>query len=517
MTARRARPRVAGFEPGFEPGVAVCGRGLACVVLAAAWLAGCAVGPDFVRPAPPQAGGYAREPLPAQTVASDIHGGEAQHFEQGLDLPGDWWTLFRSPALNAIIERALAANPSLQAAQAALREANETRLAGEGALFPTISAGASITREKKAPASVGGGSGSAIPPFTLKSASVNVAYLLDVWGGTRRQVEALTAQAEFQRFELEASYLTLISNVVLAALQDASLRAQVAATQEIVDIETQQLAGLKRKFAIGAAANTAVLAQAAALAQARAALPPLQKQLAQTRNQLAAYLGRFPNDAPTETFELEALQLPVTLPVSLPSQLVAQRPDIRASEALLHAASAEIGVATANLLPQLTLSAAYGSETAQTLFGPGTAVWNIGAGLLQPLFEGGTLLHRRRAAIAAYDAAAAQYRVTVVTAFQNVADALRALQSDANAVNAQAAAERAAADSLAASQRQFRIGEISHLALLDAQRTYQQARIGEIQARVARYSDVVALFQALGGGWWNRADVRDDGGNAVAR
>ncbi|OJA78285.1 RND transporter [Burkholderia ubonensis] len=486
-------------------------------MLAAAWLAGCAVGPDFVRPAPPQAGGYAREPLPAQTAASDIHGGEAQHFVHGLDLPGDWWTLFRSPALNAIIERALAANPSLQAAQAALREANETRLAGEGALFPTISAGASVTREKKAPASVGSGSGSAIPPFTLKSASVNVTYLLDVWGGTRRQVEALTAQAEFQRFELEASYLTLISNVVLAALQDASLRAQVAATQEIVDIETQQLAGLKREFAIGAAANTAVLAQAAALAQARAALPPLQKQLAQTRNQLAAYLGRFPNDAPTETFELEALQLPATLPVSLPSQLVAQRPDIRASEALLHAASAEIGVATANLLPQLTLSAAYGSETAQTLFGPGTAVWNIGAGLLQPLFEGGTLLHRRRAAIAAYDAAAAQYRVTVVTAFQNVADALRALQSDASAVNAQAAAERAAADSLAASQRQFRIGEISHLALLDAQRTYQQARIGEIQARVARYSDVVALFQALGGGWWNRADVRDDGGNAVAR
>ncbi|KVD28239.1 efflux transporter outer membrane subunit [Burkholderia ubonensis] len=506
MTARRARPRVVGSEPGFEPGVAVSGRGLACVVLAAAWLAGCVVGPDFVRPAPPQAGGYAREPLPAQTVASDIHGGEAQHFVQGLDLPGDWWTLFRSPALNAIIERALAANPSLQAAQAALREANETRVAGEGALFPTISAGASVTREKKAPASVG--SGSTIPPFTLKSASVNVTYLLDVWGGARRQVEALTAQAEFQRFELEASYLTLISNVVLAALQDASLRAQVAATQEIVDIETQQLAGLKREFAIGAAANTAVLAQAAALAHARAALPPLQKQLAQTRNQLAAYLGRFPNDAPTETFELESLQLPVTLPVSLPSQLVAQRPDIRASEALLHAASAEIGVATANLLPQLTLSAAYGSETAQMLFGPGTAVWNIGAGLLQPLFEGGTLLHRRRAAIAAYDAAAAQYRVTVVTAFQNVADALRALQSDANAVNAQAAAERAAADSLAASQRQFRIGEISHLALLDAQRTYQQARIGEIQARVARYSDVVALFQALGGGWWNRADVR---------
>jgi NodT family efflux transporter outer membrane factor (OMF) lipoprotein len=485
---------------------------MACIALSAAMLAGCAVGPVFVRPAPPQVSGYSREPLPAQTVASDVHGGEAQHFVQGLDIPGEWWTLFRSPALNALIERALAANPSLQAAQAALREANEERYAGEGALFPTVSADASITRERISGVSFG--AGNTIPVFTLKTASVNVTYLLDIWGGTRRQIEALKAQAEYQRFELEASYLTLTSNVVMAAMQDASLRAQIAATQEIIDIETQELAGLKREFAIGATANTAVLAQAAALAQARAQLPPLQKQLAQTRDQLTAYLGRFPSEEPAETFDLESLQLPEILPVSLPSQLVEQRPDIRASEALLHAASAEIGVATANMLPQLTLSAAYGSETANTLFGPGTAIWNLGAGLMQPLFEGGTLLHRRQAADAAFDEAAAQYRYTVITAFQNVADALRSLQSDADAVNAEVAAERAAADSLAVSQREFRTGTISYLALLDAERTYQQARIGEVQARATRYSDAVALFQALGGGWWNRADVKEDGGGA---
>jgi multidrug efflux pump subunit AcrA (membrane-fusion protein) len=224
-----------------------------------------------------------------------------------------------------------------------------------------------------------------------------------------------------------------------------------------------------------AALESAVLAQAAALAQASAQLPPLQKQLAQTRDQLTAYVGRFPSEEPTETFDLQSLQLPDDLPVSLPSKLVEQRPDIRASEALLHAASAEVGVATASMLPQLTLSAAYGSETANTLFGPGTAIWNLGAGLAQPPFEGGTLLHRRRAAIAAFDEAAAQYRYTVITAFQNVADALRALQSDANAVNAEVAAERAAADSLAASQRQYHVGAISYLALLDAERTYQQA------------------------------------------
>ncbi|MGU7778973.1 efflux transporter outer membrane subunit [Burkholderia sp. PU8-34] len=497
MTARRNRPHRTWRG---------CVNGIAWIALAAALLDACAVGPDFERPAPPQASGYAREPLPEHTASTAIHGGEAQHFVEGLDTPGDWWTLFRSPALDALIERALAANPSLQAAQAALRVANEERLAGEGALFPTVSAGASITRERIAGSSFG--TSSTIPVFTLKTASVNVTYLLDIWGGTRRRIEALAAQSEYQRFELEASYLTLISNVVLAAMQDASLRAQIAATQEIVDIETAQLAGLQREFAIGTAADTAVLAQAAALAQARAGLPPLQKQLAQTRNQLAAYLGRFPGDAPTETFDLDALQLPDTLPVSLPSQLVEQRPDIRAAQALLHAASAEIGVATANMLPQLTLSAAYGSETANTLFGPGTAIWNLGAGLVQPLFEGGTLLHRRQAALAAYDEAAAQYRSTVIAAFQNVADALRALQSDANALNAAVAAEQAAADSLAASQRQFRIGRISHLALLDAQRTYQQARIGEVQARVARYADAVALFQALGGGWWHRADAQ---------
>ncbi|RKP46351.1 efflux transporter outer membrane subunit [Trinickia fusca] len=498
MTSRHDPP------PCACPGL---GLGIACIALSAAMLAGCAVGPDFARPAPPQVSGYSREPLPESTVASDVHGGEAQRFVQGLDIPGAWWTLFRSPALNAIIERALVANPNLQAAQAALRVANEERHAGEGALFPTLSANASITRERISSASLG--TSSTIPVFTLKTASVNVTYLLDIWGGTRRQIESLTAQAEYQRFELEASYLTLISNVVLAAMQDASLRAQIVATQEIIDIETQELAGLKREFAIGAAANAAVLAQAAALAQASAQLPPLQKQLAQTRDQLTAYLGRFPSEEPTETFDLQSLQLPDTLPVSLPSKLVEQRPDVRASEALLHAASAEVGVATANMLPQLTLSAAYGSETANVLFGPGTAIWNLGAGLMQPLFEGGTLLHRRRAAIAAFDEAAAQYRATIITAFQNVADALRSLQSDADAVNAEVAAERAAADSLAASQREFRNGAISYLALLDAERTYQQARIGEVQAVATRYSDVVALFQALGGGWWNRGDVEE--------
>ncbi|MBB5500914.1 efflux transporter outer membrane subunit [Paraburkholderia sp. MM5384-R2] len=494
-------------NPGFarHPRAACC-RSAACAALSAATLlGGCEVGPDFAPPGPPQVSGYTREPLPERTVASDVHGGEAQRFVQALDIPGQWWTLFHSAALNALVERALEANPSLQAAQATLREANEALYAAQGALFPTVSADISTAREKISGSPFG--ISTTVPVFRLNNASVSVTYLLDIWGGTRRQIESLAAQAEYERFELEASYLSLTSNVATAAVQEASLRAQIAATEEIVDIETQQLAGLKRQFAIGAVANAAVLAQAATLAQTRAQLPPLQKQLALTRNQLTAYLGRFPSDELVETFDLASLQLPDTLPVSLPSTLVEQRPDIRASKAQLHAASAEIGVATANMLPQLTLSAAYGSETNDALFSPGSAIWNLGAGLTQPLFEGGTLLHRRRAAIDAFDAAAAQYRNTVISAFQNVADALRALQSDADAVVAEAAAERAAADSLAVSQREFHVGAISYLALLDAQRTYQQARISLVQTQATRYSDTVALFQAVGGGWWNRSDV----------
>jgi NodT family efflux transporter outer membrane factor (OMF) lipoprotein len=473
-------------------------------LLALAVVSACTVGPDFKEPAAPQVTGYAREKQPSETAAADVPGGEAQHFVEALDIPGQWWALFHSPALNAMIERAFAANPSLEAAQATLGQAKEQFYAGEGALFPTVTAAASTTREKFPGVAFGL---TTSPIFTLNTAEVSVSYLLDIWGSTRRQIESLAAQAEYQRFLLEASYLTLSANVVAAAVQEASLRAQIAATHEIIDIQAQELAGLERQFRIGAAANIAVLAQAAALAQTRAQLPPLEKQLAQVRDQLTAYLGRLPSEEPSETFDLASLALPDTLPVSLPSRLVRQRPDILAAEAQLHAASAEVGVATANMLPQVTLNAAYGSETIGTLFSPGSSIWSFGGALAQPLFEGGTLLHQRRAAVAALRAAAAQYRNTVVTAFQNVADTLRALQSDASAVAALAAAERAAADSLAASQRQFHEGAISYLSLLTAEQTYQQARLNLVQAKANRYSDTAALFQALGGGWWNRPEI----------
>ncbi|HTZ77828.1 MAG TPA: efflux transporter outer membrane subunit [Stellaceae bacterium] len=478
---------------------------LAASVAAPALLTGCAVGPDFLRPSPPETKTYTPEATLPPTTASPGQGGEAQHFVQNMDIPGQWWTLFHSAPLNALIDQALKTNPNLQAAQAALRQAQENVAAARGPLFPQVDAQYNVAREKISGASFGQAGSN--PIFTLSTAQVSVSYLVDIWGGTRRQIESAEALAEEQEYQLEATYLTLTSNVVTAAVQEASLRAQIAATEDIISAETQQLNLLQRQFDLGGASKAAVLAQAATLAQAKAGLPVLQKQLAQQRNLLAVLAGRFPSDEPSEKFELASMQLPQNLPLSLPSKLVEQRPDIRAAEAAMHSASAEIGVATANMLPQITLTGAFGVEGSGVDFNPSTGVWSLGAGLLQPIFRGGTLLHEKRAAVAAYDQTAAQYRGTVLTAFQNVADALRALQSDADALNAQVAAEQAAADSLDLSEKQFQLGAISYTSLLDAERTYLQARVSRVQAQAARYADTAALFQALGGGWWNRTDV----------
>ncbi len=472
--------------------------------------AGCAVGPDFQRPAAPDVDGYTPEPLSAETTSADVAGGGAQRFVPDRDIPGEWWALFHSKPLDDLIRQALKANPDLQAAQAALREAQENVRAEEGFFFPTVDANLSATRQKFNAASFGqpappGGS----PIFNLYDASVSVSYNPDVFGGTRRQVESLTAQAENQRFQLEAAYLTLTSNVVTSAVQEASLRGQIQATEEIIKAESNQLDVLRQQFELGGVSKSDVLAQEATLRQTQATLPPLQKQLAQQRNRLTALAGSFPSQEILERFDLATLELPQELPVSLPSKLVAQRPDIRSAEALMHSASAQIGVATANQLPQITLSAQYGTQalTIGSMFTPATAFWSIAGSIVQPLFDAGTRLHKKRAAVADYDRAAAQYRSTVLTAFQNVADSLRALQSDADALRAQFEADRSAADSLAIAREQFRVGAISYLTLLNAQNTYEETQISLVQAQAARYADTAALFVALGGSWWNRSDV----------
>ncbi len=480
---------------------------LAAALASALLLAACEVGPDFTRPAAPAAAGYAPAPLAEKTASAPVAAGEAQRIVADLDIPGQWWTLFHSEPLNRLIDDALKTNPSLEAAAAALREAKENVYAQEGSFFPTVSAGGSATREKISGASFGLPGESGV--LGLTTATLNVSYALDVFGGLRRQAESLEAQAEYQRFELEATYLSLTANLVVAAVTEASLRGQIAATQDIIRIEGDQLGVVRRQLTLGGASKADVLQQEAALAATQAALPPLQKQLAQERNALAALAGRFPNDDGPAKFELASLALPRDLPLSLPAKLVEQRPDVRAAEAELHAASAAIGVAAANQLPQFNLSGQIGTSSLgfDKLFSPGTGIWSLGGSVAETLFDAGTLAHKKRAAVAAFDQAAAQYRSTVLAAFQNVADALRALASDADAVKAEAEAERSAKDSLALAQSQYQLGAVNYLTLLNAEHTYQQALINLVAAQASRFSDTAALFQALGGGWWNRSDV----------
>ena len=480
---------------------------LTLLVPGLAALSGCAVGPDFRQPAAPGAGSYTASPLPATTAAAPVTGGEAQRFAGGREIPAQWWTLFHSETLNRLIVQALADSPTIASARAALREAAENRRAQVGALWPSLDANLSATREKFTGASFGAPElGASI--FTLYNASVNVSYNFDLFGGTRRAVEASLAQLNNQRYLLEGAHLTLTSNIVTTAVQQASLSARIRATGEIIFAEEEQVRLMERRYQLGAAALPDLLAQKAQLAQARTTLPPLEQELAQSRHQLAVLVGKFPSDAAVlPVFELADLKLPEELPVSLPSELVRQRPDILASEELLHEASAQVGVASANLYPKITLTGSYGPQvtTFSDLFNGSAAVWSLGAGILQPIFHGGELRAKRRAAEAAYDQAEAQYRATVLQAFQNVADVLRALDLDAQALRAQAEAEQAARDTLELSRKQYALGAVNYLLFLDSQRQYLQAKITLVQAQAARYADSAALFQALGGGWWNSA------------
>jgi NodT family efflux transporter outer membrane factor (OMF) lipoprotein len=481
------------------------------VTLVAATLAGCAVGPDYRRPAPPAVASYTAEALPVGTTSAPGVGGTEQRFVSGGEIPARWWELFRSQTLDRWIREGLANSPTLGAAEATLRRAQEIRRARSGDLLPSVDGSVSASRQKSSGASFGQPN-LPINPFTLYDASVNVSYTLDLFGKTRRELEALQAQVDYQGFQLEGASLTLTSNIVTAAFQEASLREQLQATRDILATQEELLALVEKQFELGGVAKTDVLAQRASLAQTRATLPPLEKRLAQTRHLLAVLAGRFPGDtADLPEFDLKDFQLPGELPVSLPSSLARQRPDIRSAEEVLHAASAAVGVATANLYPQVTLSGQYGTTATRIgdLFGPGSAVWGFGAGLLQPIFHGGALAATRRAEVAGFDQAAAQYRETVLQAFREVADVLRALEYDAMTLKAQSDAEAAARDTLDIATKQVRFGATSHLSLLDAQRQYLLARILLVQAQALRFADTAALYQALGGGWWNRENPSD--------
>ncbi|MGD0865106.1 MAG: efflux transporter outer membrane subunit [Rhizomicrobium sp.] len=470
--------------------------------------ASCAVGPDFKKPASPDVATYTPQPLSTTVATPNVAGGAAQSFVDGSDLSGDWWTLFHSQPLNALIDEALKNNHDLKAAQAALKAAREHVLAQKGAYYPSVSGGYSASRQKQSNL-ISPTPNENVFQYNLFTPEVSVSYTPDIFGLNQRTVESLQAQEQQTRFQMVATYTTLTSNVAVTAIELGATQAQIDATNDLIDANLRMVDILKYQLRKGYANGLDLAAQQSQLEQERATLPPLVKQLAQQRDLLAVLVGRFPEQAPEDKFELSSLTLPEEIPVTLPSKLVAQRPDVLQAEENLHSASAQIGVAEANRLPNLQLTADVGATAlmiGQT-FAPGTGFWEIGAQLAAPIFDGGNLMHQEHAARDAYIQALEQYRSTVQTAFQNVADTLAALEQDALALKTAAAAEDAAKVTLDLSERQLKDGYTNYLAVLNAEQAYQQARINRLQAQANRFADTAALFQALGGGWWNRADL----------
>jgi NodT family efflux transporter outer membrane factor (OMF) lipoprotein len=417
--------------------------------------------------------------------------------------------LFHSRPLNALIEQALANNADLKAAQAALLVAHENTRAQRGAYAPQVSAGASVTRQKDPSATLAPVPANNSSSYTLITPQLSISYVPDVFGLNKRNVEAAAAQEQASRYQMIAVDITLTANLVQAAIQEASLEDQIETTKELIGISSQILSLLRYQKSKGYIGGADIAAQQTQLAQLEASLPPLLKQRDQQMDLIAVLTGHYPTEAPAEKFTLASLTLPSDLPLSLPSALVEQRPDILQAEANMHAASAQIGVAAANRLPNITLTANAGTNALAfgQIFSPGTGFWSIGTALLAPIFDGGTRLHQERGARAAYQQTAEQYRSTVLTAFQNVADTLAALDHDAETLKATAAAAQGAKTSLDLSRLQYKDGYAAYLAVLNGQQAYQQARLNLVQAEANRFTDTAALFQALGGGWWHRRDL----------
>ncbi len=464
-------------------------------------LAGCAVGPDFHRPAAPPATHYSNGGDPRSTVAAQ---GTSQRFDPGAAVAADWWQLFRSPQIDAMIKEGISNNPGLAAAHAALRASQDDLRSGYGIFFPSADAGAAATRERYSPAAFGESTGSRV--FNLFTLSTSVNYALDVFGGQRRLVEGLRAQADVALSDERATYLSLAANIVNTAIAQAAYRAEIEATTQLIDLQKQQVGIARVQADAGTVPYSNVLSLESQLASYQATIPQLEQKLSQSDDLLAALVGHTPAEWQAPPLRLDDLTLPGNLPVSLPSNLVRQRPDILAAEATAHAASAGVGVATAAMLPSVTLSG--GLETAANstarLFSPGSRAWSFGGDVTAPLFEGGTLWFKRKAAIDQYDQALALYRQTVLAAFEQVADTLRALDHDAAVLVAQDQALSTAEQALHLIDANYQAGIATYLDVLNADSQYRQAKIAELQAVAVRYQDTVALFAALGGGWWNQ-------------
>ncbi len=473
-------------------------------------LTACMVGPDFKRPELSPEARFARND-PGATVSADIQGGASQNFSTQRDLPGEWWELFGSEALNTYVSLAVANSPTIAQAEANLRQAQENAYVAGAGLYPVVTGNASRNRQKYP---IGGGGAGAIvaslnPFITTYSLSLALSYTLDVWGGTRRDIESQVANIQYSQFQVEAAHLTLTSNLLNAVILEASLRAQIRATEEIVKVQQQQLSILQAQFRLGGVNESQVLQQLATLEQTKATLPPIQQQLVVQKNRIKTLGGFYPTQDIVKEFDLADLKLPRKLPLSLPSDLVAQRPDVRSAEAQLWQASADIGVALANQLPSFQITGSMGNEADvfNRLFFSGTGAWQITTSVSQTIFDAGALNSERKAAVAAFESSAASYREVVLTAFGDTSNVISALKNDARALKASLAAERSAGKSLRLTQQQYYLGAVNLTTLLLATQTYQQAKINLVQAQAARFTDTVALFFALGGGWWNRAEA----------
>jgi len=476
------------------------------LVAAVALCAGCAVGPEFRSPELSAQAGYRAEELPASTTSTEAPTGAAQRLVEGAEVPAKWWESFASAELNRRVEQALANSPDIASAQAALRQAQALTDVTRGGLFPSVDAVAGANRQQS-PLSAGPIAGSA-SPYTIHNASIEVGYTLDLFGGVRRSVEAQGAYADLQFYELQGTTLSLAANVVTTSIREASLRGQILANEEITRVYQEQYELTGRQYETGVKSQGDVLFTRSQVAASRALLPTLHKALEQTQTQLAVYLGHFPSEAEFAELTLDDLQLPLDVPVSLPSTVVRARPDILAAEANLHRATAAVGVATANLFPNIVLSASLGSQAIESsnLFGSSSEAWSLGLNLLQPIFRGGSLRAQKRAAEAGLDQASADYRGTVLYAFQNVADSLRAIELDAESLASRAIALEAAAESMDIARRQYEDGSIDYVQVLIESRLFEQARILFIEARANRLADTAAMYAALGGNFDDDSD-----------
>ena len=466
---------------------------LACFTLI---LAGCAVGPDFVQPGPPEVTDYTSAEMPA--VLTPGNGEAEQHLVTGQAISAEWWALFESPVLNQVIEQTIAGNRTLAAATATLAQAQQVVLQARAAFYPQLDFAANVQRQQTS------GSGKRNAPTTLYSLGPTVSYAPDVFGLTRRSVEQQEALAENQGYQLAAVYLTLTGNAVSQAINIASARMQLSAAEDIIAQDERDLDLVRQKYEAGKVAQSDLLTAESLLANDRALLPPLRQQLSVARHALSVLVGQFPGEWSSPDFELTELTLPGELPISLPSELVRQRPDILAAEAQLHAASAEVGVTVAQMYPSITLSASAGFESvaANTLFNGSSLIWGVASGLSAPIFHGGALAAQKQAAIDAFQASLATYQQIVLQAFGQVADTLRALQHDSELVDTERRALDTSSASLALQRLIYEAGKSDLLLLLTAERAYQQARLGYAHAQGQRYLDTAQLFVALGGGWW---------------